>query len=157
MPELREVRRIFSSRFGGEFSTAATELRNNCGVSSKIVQKFSTRQPELGKQDSGDESLAKEKGIKVEIIEPSPESTEHQKTQHSPDTPPPPPMAYCDFHQLLGEEGPEMNPWMWERRTGSLQSAAYAAAVRPYRRRALQVRIAKPHEVETTPRVSSSY
>ncbi|KAG0476372.1 hypothetical protein HPP92_013213 [Vanilla planifolia] len=124
MPELREVRRIFSSRFGKEFSTAATELRNNCGVSSKIVQKFSTRQPSLESRIQVTKEIAKEKGIKVEIIEPSPESTEHQKTQHSPDTPPPPPNDACDFHQLLGRKAREMN----HKDVGSAAQAAYESA-----------------------------
>lgn len=46
-PELIEMRVIFTSRFGKEFAARAIELRNNCGVNPRIIQKLSTRQPML--------------------------------------------------------------------------------------------------------------
>lgn len=36
-PELQELRVIFTSRFGKEFTARAVELRNNCGVNPKVV------------------------------------------------------------------------------------------------------------------------
>lgn len=46
-PELIEIRAIFVSRFGKEFAARAIELRNNCGISPRLIQKLSTRQPTL--------------------------------------------------------------------------------------------------------------
>ncbi|PKA52360.1 hypothetical protein AXF42_Ash010257 [Apostasia shenzhenica] len=76
LPELREIRRIFSSWFGKEFTTAAAELRNNCGVNGKMVQKFSTRQPSVECRVKVAKGIAVEKGIKVDLFDPSPEITE---------------------------------------------------------------------------------
>lgn len=36
-PELKELRAIFTSRFGKEFAARAIELRNNCGVNTKVI------------------------------------------------------------------------------------------------------------------------
>lgn len=35
-PELQEIRRIFELKFGAEFASSAIDLRNNCGVSTKV-------------------------------------------------------------------------------------------------------------------------
>ncbi|CAI0451091.1 unnamed protein product [Linum tenue] len=32
LPELQEMKRLFTSRYGKEFTARATELRNHCGV-----------------------------------------------------------------------------------------------------------------------------
>ncbi|GKV16819.1 hypothetical protein SLEP1_g27400 [Rubroshorea leprosula] len=47
LPELQKIRRVFTSRYGKDLETQAVELRNNCGVSPKIVKKLSTRRPSL--------------------------------------------------------------------------------------------------------------
>lgn len=36
LPELQEVRKILSSWFGKDFTAAAVELRNNCGVDARV-------------------------------------------------------------------------------------------------------------------------
>lgn len=36
LPELQEIRGIFTSVFGKEFAAPAVELRNNCGVNPKV-------------------------------------------------------------------------------------------------------------------------
>lgn len=36
-PELQEIRAIFTSRYGKEFVARAIELRNNCGVNTKVI------------------------------------------------------------------------------------------------------------------------
>ncbi|KAK7813436.1 ist1-like protein [Quercus suber] len=46
-PELQEIRTVMTTRFGKEFAASAIELRNNCGVNRKMIQKLSTRQPSL--------------------------------------------------------------------------------------------------------------
>ncbi|KAG5523009.1 hypothetical protein RHGRI_034977 [Rhododendron griersonianum] len=47
LPELQEIRMIFSSRYGNEFVDRAIELRNNCRVNLEIIQKLSKRQASL--------------------------------------------------------------------------------------------------------------
>ncbi|KZV58543.1 hypothetical protein F511_12370 [Dorcoceras hygrometricum] len=42
-PELQEIRKIFCSHYGKDFVARAVELRNNCGVNPKIIQKLSTK------------------------------------------------------------------------------------------------------------------
>ncbi|GLU04764.1 hypothetical protein SLE2022_218960 [Rubroshorea leprosula] len=46
-PELKEIRAVFMSRYGKEFAARAIELRNNCAVSSELIEKLSTKQPDL--------------------------------------------------------------------------------------------------------------
>lgn len=47
LPELQKIRASFTTRYGKELASRAVELRNNCGVDSKIVKKLSTRTPSL--------------------------------------------------------------------------------------------------------------
>ncbi|KAF7124205.1 hypothetical protein RHSIM_Rhsim12G0169400 [Rhododendron simsii] len=47
LPELQEIRMIFSSRYGNEFVDSAIELRNNCRVNLEMIQKLSKRQASL--------------------------------------------------------------------------------------------------------------
>ncbi|KAK1425649.1 hypothetical protein QVD17_21004 [Tagetes erecta] len=46
-PELQEIRAILTARYGKEFAYGAIELRNNCGVSLRMIQKLSPRQARL--------------------------------------------------------------------------------------------------------------
>lgn len=66
MPELMHVCKLFSSMFGREFVSAATELRNCCGVNTKIVQKLSTKQPSLESRIRIVKEIAAEKGIALD-------------------------------------------------------------------------------------------
>ncbi|KAG0447800.1 hypothetical protein HPP92_028164 [Vanilla planifolia] len=107
LPELREVRRIFSSRFGKEFTSAAAELRNNCGM----VQKFSTKQPDLETRVKVTKEIAMEKGIKVELTDPQqyagetdPKPVAHIKNQTNAASPEPPLTAARCVQELLGDE-----------------------------------------------------
>lgn len=65
LPELQSARYIFASKFGKEFTNAAVELRNNCGVNPKMVQKLSARQPSLEIRQRLTKEIAMEKGIKL--------------------------------------------------------------------------------------------
>ncbi|KAI8546803.1 hypothetical protein RHMOL_Rhmol07G0147900 [Rhododendron molle] len=47
LPELQEIRMIFSSRYGNEFVDRAIELRNNCRVNLEMIQKLSKIQASL--------------------------------------------------------------------------------------------------------------
>ncbi|XP_028555860.1 uncharacterized protein LOC110111548 [Dendrobium catenatum] len=68
LPELQEIRKIISSRFGKEFTAAAVELRNNCGVDAKMVQKFSARKPSMESRVDVMKEIAREKGVELELI-----------------------------------------------------------------------------------------
>lgn len=39
-PELQEIRAVFTSHYGKEFTARAVELRNNCGVSPTVITKY---------------------------------------------------------------------------------------------------------------------
>lgn len=76
-PELLEIRAVFSTRYGKEFVSRAIELRNNCGVSTKLVQKLSTRQPELENRKKVLKEIADENNIILHLEETSSVSTEN--------------------------------------------------------------------------------
>ncbi|OAY79663.1 IST1-like protein [Ananas comosus] len=69
LPELNDVRHIFVAKFGKDFVSAAVDLRNNCGVNPKMIQKLSTRQPSLESRQRVTKEIAAEKGIKVEFFD----------------------------------------------------------------------------------------
>ncbi|XP_039065375.1 uncharacterized protein LOC120210752 [Hibiscus syriacus] len=70
-PELQEIRAIFVSRYGKEFAARAIELRNNCGVNTMIIQKLSTRQPDLQSRRDLLNEIAAENGIALRLHETS--------------------------------------------------------------------------------------
>ncbi|WOL01646.1 hypothetical protein Cni_G10363 [Canna indica] len=71
LPELEKIRGIFSSKYGREFVSAAVELRNDCRVNPKMIQKLSTRQPSLDIRQRVTTEIAAEKGIKLDFCDPS--------------------------------------------------------------------------------------
>ncbi|XP_044480095.1 uncharacterized protein LOC123206884 isoform X2 [Mangifera indica] len=46
IPELMDVRKHFTAKYGKEFVSTAVELRPNCGVSRLLVEKLSTKSPD---------------------------------------------------------------------------------------------------------------
>ncbi|XVE53317.1 hypothetical protein DITRI_Ditri02bG0194500 [Diplodiscus trichospermus] len=68
-PELQEIRAVFMSRYGKEFAARAIELRNNCGVNINIIQKLSTRQPDLPSRRNALKEIASENGIALQVEE----------------------------------------------------------------------------------------
>ncbi|KAL0372598.1 UNVERIFIED_CONTAM: hypothetical protein Scaly_0941400 [Sesamum calycinum] len=68
-PELQQIRAIFTSRFGKEFAARAVELRNNCGVNPKIIQKLSTKPPSLENKMKVLKEIASDNNIDVPIEE----------------------------------------------------------------------------------------
>ncbi|KAK4426675.1 ist1 [Sesamum alatum] len=66
-PELQEIRAFFTSKFGKDFAMNAVELRNNCGVSPKIIQRLSTRQASLESRWNLLKQLAKHNGITLQL------------------------------------------------------------------------------------------
>ncbi|CAL5396549.1 unnamed protein product [Camellia sinensis] len=77
-PELQEMRAVLTSQFGKEFAGCAIELRNNCGVNLKMVQKLSTRQPSLENRMKVLKEIASENNIILQIEETSSEATEEK-------------------------------------------------------------------------------
>ncbi|CAK9317923.1 unnamed protein product [Citrullus colocynthis] len=71
-PELQEIRRIFELKFGIEFASSAVDLRNNCGVSPKMIQKFSTKQPSAETKLKVLKEIASENGITLHLEEEPP-------------------------------------------------------------------------------------
>lgn len=68
-PELLQIRALFASHYGREFVGRAIELRNNCGVNPKMVQKLSTRQPELENRVKVLKEIASENSIVLQLEE----------------------------------------------------------------------------------------
>lgn len=93
-PELQEIRGLFTSHYGKEFVGRAIELRNNCGVNPKMIQKLSTRPPDLENRIKVLEEIAAESGIPLQLHEGSSASTEnlssvaHSKPEDSSETSP---------------------------------------------------------------------
>ncbi|XWS30698.1 hypothetical protein CRYUN_Cryun23aG0009600 [Craigia yunnanensis] len=66
-PELLHIRGVLSSTFGKEFVACAVDLRNNCSVHPKIIQKLSTRQPSLESKLKVLKEIASERGITLHL------------------------------------------------------------------------------------------
>ncbi|MFS8021815.1 putative vacuolar protein sorting-associated protein Ist1 [Helianthus anomalus] len=82
-PELQEVREILTSRYGKEFARGAIELRSNCGVNTRMIQKLSPRQSSLETRMKVLQEIAVENGIVLKFEDSSPvvKEVEEQSTQ----------------------------------------------------------------------------
>eukprot|EP00899_Mesostigma_viride_P013948 jgi/Mesvir1/22554/Mv18566-RA.1 len=60
LPDLMEVRRQFSAKFGKEFVAAAEELRPGCGVNRKIIEKLAIKAPDVATKLAELRSIATE-------------------------------------------------------------------------------------------------
>ncbi|KAK9272112.1 hypothetical protein L1049_002482 [Liquidambar formosana] len=80
-PELQEIRKVFISWFGKDFAARPAELRNDCGVNPKIIQRLSTRQPSLESRSKVLEQIASENGITLHLEEDMYTSTEVGRQQ----------------------------------------------------------------------------
>lgn len=88
-PELQEIRAVLTSRFGKEFASNAIELRNNCGVNHKMMQKLSTRLPGLERRMEVLKEIASEHNIVLQFDGPSTsteESLDVNKKQNQPES-----------------------------------------------------------------------
>ncbi|KVI05352.1 protein of unknown function DUF292, eukaryotic, partial [Cynara cardunculus var. scolymus] len=72
-PELQEIRAILTARFGKEFAYGAIELRSNCRVGQKMIQKLSPRQSSLESRVKMLLGIATENGIILQLEESSPQ------------------------------------------------------------------------------------
>ncbi|KAK6921761.1 Vacuolar protein sorting-associated protein Ist1 [Dillenia turbinata] len=68
-PELQEIRDVLTSYYGKEFAARAFELRNNCGVNPKMIQKLSTRQTSLESRMKVLREIASENNITMQFEE----------------------------------------------------------------------------------------
>ncbi|KAL8120896.1 uncharacterized protein LOC141724958 [Apium graveolens] len=75
-PELQDMRAMFTSLFGREFTASAVDLRNNCRVNSKVVAKLSTSRPNLESRMKVLKEIASENGISLQDEEESSITTE---------------------------------------------------------------------------------
>lgn len=80
-PELQEIREILTTRFGKEFVNGVIELRRNCGVSQKMVQKLSPGQSSLEYRMKMLTGIAMENGISLQLDIPLPEIKKEKATE----------------------------------------------------------------------------
>ncbi|EFH69002.1 hypothetical protein ARALYDRAFT_471490 [Arabidopsis lyrata subsp. lyrata] len=80
-PELQEIRSVLISRFGKDLAARSIELRSNCGVDPKIIQKLSTRHPPKEVRMKALKEIAAENNIvlKLEEASTSTEGTTHMQ------------------------------------------------------------------------------
>ncbi|KAL8249727.1 hypothetical protein R6Q59_006595 [Mikania micrantha] len=79
-PELQQVREILTSRYGKEFAYGAIELRTNCGVNTRLIQKLSPRQSSLKTRIKILREIADENGVVLKLEDPSPTLKENKVT-----------------------------------------------------------------------------
>ncbi|KAL6566398.1 hypothetical protein OROGR_002013 [Orobanche gracilis] len=136
-PELQEIRSIFTSRFGREFAARAIELRNNCGVNPKVIQKLSTRKPSLENKMKLIKEIASDNNIDLPIENTAPVTKTENKELGQERQMPVPTGPLEVFHQ---EESISFHPHDIDRSVRrkykdvaeaaqvAFESAAYAAA-----------------------------
>ncbi|CAK9167611.1 unnamed protein product [Ilex paraguariensis] len=96
-PELQQIREIFTSRFGKEFAACAVELKNNCGVNPKMIQKLSTRQESLESRLKMLKQIAWNRGITLHLEDDTPVITKEKD-------------IYQKHQQLESMEDATLNP-----------------------------------------------
>ncbi|CAH9115866.1 unnamed protein product [Cuscuta epithymum] len=125
-PELQELQVLFSTKFGKEFTARAVDLRNNCGVNPKMIQKLSTRTPSYESRLMVLKEIAQENNITLKIDDTDEESTKGQKYDgNRPDR--------ADHHIPVSDQNAEMEvnrkyKDVADAAQAAFESAAYAAA-----------------------------
>ncbi|KAK9074487.1 hypothetical protein SSX86_007085 [Deinandra increscens subsp. villosa] len=71
-PELQEVREILTARYGKDFAHGAMELRSNCGVNTRMIQKLSPRPSSLETRMKILQEIAAENGVVLKLENLSP-------------------------------------------------------------------------------------
>ncbi|XP_038884436.1 uncharacterized protein LOC120075284 isoform X1 [Benincasa hispida] len=67
--ELEDIKSILTSQFGKEFTGRAVELRNNNSVNDSIMQKLSTRKPNMDSKMNLLKVIASDNGITLQLNE----------------------------------------------------------------------------------------
>ncbi|XP_076899588.1 uncharacterized protein LOC143553475 [Bidens hawaiensis] len=71
-PELQEIRAIITARYGKDFANGAIELRNNCGVNLRMIQKLSSKQSGLEARMKMLQEIATENDIVLKLEDSAP-------------------------------------------------------------------------------------
>nr|GMD80451.1 Spindle pole body protein [Ipomoea batatas] len=134
-PELQELRAIFTAKFGKEFTARAVELRNNCGVNPKMIQKLSTRMPSHETRLKVLKEIAKENGIVLQLEETTTDLEEATKEEKGVESKEDRGAAHHRIPNppMLDEDGAEMEVKgkykdVADAAQAAFESAAYAAA-----------------------------
>lgn len=114
-PELVQLRSLFSAKFGKEFTSRAVDLRNNCGVNPKVIQKLSTRMPSYEDRLMVLKEIAADNNIALQIEE---ETNNEEATKGKNDVGIP----------VLDTEGRGKYKDVADAAQAAFESAAYAAA-----------------------------
>ncbi|XP_022139637.1 uncharacterized protein LOC111010490 [Momordica charantia] len=80
-PELEEIKSVLTSRFGREFSGRAVELRNNSGVNELMMQKLSTRKPNMESKMNLLRAIASENVIALQLHQDQPSLPYQEKLE----------------------------------------------------------------------------
>ncbi|XP_076908109.1 vacuolar protein sorting-associated protein IST1-like [Bidens hawaiensis] len=72
LPELQEIHAILTARYGKEFANGAIELRNNCGVNLRMIQKLSSKQSGLEARMKMLQEIATENDIVLKFEDSAP-------------------------------------------------------------------------------------
>lgn len=135
-PELQEIRAILTARYGKEFAYGAIELRNNCGVSTRMIQKLSPRQSTLEIRMKILQEIADENDIVLKLDDSSLVLEEVKKLEKSEPTI----SEIENKSNVLGDEFEEVMSFSESRKgkkkfrdvehaaQAAFESAAYAAA-----------------------------
>ncbi|XP_021887947.1 dentin sialophosphoprotein-like [Carica papaya] len=146
-PELQQIRGELTSKFGKDMAVRSVELRNNCGVDPKMIQKFSTRRPSLENKMKILKEIASANNIALHFEEDAPANTEEklgvEQKQKKPEPEKPRNLdnlaAGSDKHELSEEfkideklsesiKGGKMYKDVAAAAREAFKSAAYAAA-----------------------------
>ncbi|XP_019180431.1 PREDICTED: uncharacterized protein LOC109175598 isoform X2 [Ipomoea nil] len=128
-PELQELRAIFTAKFGKEFTARAVELRNNCGVNPKMIQKLSTRMPSHENRLKVLKEIAKENNIVLQLEETMTdleEATKEEKGVEDRGTAHRIPLVFDEDGAEMEVKGKYKD--VADAAQAAFQSAAYAAA-----------------------------
>ncbi|KAF8389783.1 hypothetical protein HHK36_024302 [Tetracentron sinense] len=130
-PELIEIRAVFASLFGKEFVARAVELRNNCGVNHKMIQKLSTRQPSLESRLMVLKEIASENEITLHLEEAysviNEEKLDLNQKQNQPENDPSLPKEIEQDKQFSGSMKSRKYKDVAAAAQAAFESAAYAA------------------------------
>ncbi|KAG5527876.1 hypothetical protein RHGRI_028715 [Rhododendron griersonianum] len=106
LPELQEIRGIFTSRYGKEFVARAVELRNYCRVNLKMVKKLSTTQASLENRQNILKQIASDNGITLRLDEDDHTTAEEEQDINQLEKQLKPTEA-CNNDPALGVEVPD--------------------------------------------------
>ncbi|KAL8227639.1 hypothetical protein R6Q57_015223 [Mikania cordata] len=130
-PELQEIRVILTARYGKEFANGAHELRSNCGVTTRMIQKLSPRQSSLDTRMKMLQEIATENDIVLnfEYLSSVTKEGEGETINEEPEKKP---SDLADFDEVLSFsesiKGKKIYKGVEDAAQAAFESAAFAAA-----------------------------